>query len=76
MIEEENALLRKEVNEKSEVIAQWIRSLPDSNHSVQLGVSSPGKELICFSSCSVMVDSCLRDFFYFCLCSRAFSSHA
>ncbi|VDN35557.1 unnamed protein product [Gongylonema pulchrum] len=42
MVEEENALLRKEVNQKSEVIAQWIRSLPDTGRNAQIGTSSPG----------------------------------
>ncbi|KAL3982990.1 Trafficking protein Mon1 family protein [Acanthocheilonema viteae] len=42
VIEEENTLLRKEVDEKSEVIAQWIRTLPDTNHSQQVVNSSPG----------------------------------
>uniref|UniRef100_A0A8R1TTQ2 Vacuolar fusion protein MON1 homolog n=1 Tax=Onchocerca volvulus TaxID=6282 RepID=A0A8R1TTQ2_ONCVO len=42
VIEEENTLLRKEVDEKSEVIAQWIRSIPDTNHSTQVANSSPG----------------------------------
>ncbi|EFO14743.2 hypothetical protein LOAG_13773 [Loa loa] len=42
MIEEENTLLRKEVDEKSEVIAQWIRTIPDTNHSPQVANSSPG----------------------------------
>ncbi|VDO27712.1 unnamed protein product [Onchocerca flexuosa] len=42
VIEEENTLLRKEVDEKSEVIAQWIRTIPDTNHSPQVANSSPG----------------------------------
>ncbi|CAG9536605.1 unnamed protein product [Cercopithifilaria johnstoni] len=42
IIEEENALLRKEVEEKSEVIAQWIRTIPDSSQNPQVANSSPG----------------------------------
>uniref|UniRef100_A0A0R3RXN0 GRIP domain-containing protein n=1 Tax=Elaeophora elaphi TaxID=1147741 RepID=A0A0R3RXN0_9BILA len=42
VIEEENTLLRKEVDEKSEVIAQWIRTIPDLNHGPQVANSSPG----------------------------------
>uniref|UniRef100_A0A915PJN9 Ribosomal protein L2 C-terminal domain-containing protein n=1 Tax=Setaria digitata TaxID=48799 RepID=A0A915PJN9_9BILA len=42
MIEEENTLLRKEVNEKSEVIAEWIRTIPDTNHNSQIANTSPG----------------------------------
>ncbi|MCP9265518.1 hypothetical protein DINM_020838 [Dirofilaria immitis] len=41
VIEEKNTLLRKEVDEKSEVIAQWIRTIPDTNHSPQVA-NSPG----------------------------------
>ncbi|VDK86381.1 unnamed protein product [Litomosoides sigmodontis] len=40
VVEEENTLLRKEVDEKSEVIAQWIRNIPDI--SPQVANSSPG----------------------------------
>ncbi|VDM95876.1 unnamed protein product [Thelazia callipaeda] len=42
MVEEENSLLRKEIVEKSEVIAEWIRSIPGVSHSSVVGASSPG----------------------------------
>lgn len=45
MIEEENTLLRKEVDEKSEVIAQWIRTIPNFNHSAQMANPSHGMTL-------------------------------